>query len=408
MAAGVDDELLRVGAALRHLVRASYTLHPDAVPAVVADAAAHLGGRDVVLLIADLDQEAMRPLHGPGDETPPGLPIDGTVAGAAFRSLEPTTEPAPGGGRQVWAPILDSADRLGVLGLVDDGEVPLDSWMDVAGLLGELLVSKAQYGDSIAFTQRVTPMSIAAELRWGLLPPLQFVSPSVTIAGIVHPPHQIAGDAFDYAVTGRTASIAVFDAMGHGLEAARLANLAVGAYRNIRRRAGTLADALHAADDIVSSEFAEACFVTAQLADVDLDTGLLRVLNAGHPPPLLLRDGKAEILACPPTRPLGLGVDPPAPFEVDLQPDDVVLFHTDGVTEARAADGEQFGEVRLGETVLELCGHGLPLPEVLRETVKVVLEHTHGPPTDDATLVGVSWCPEPRSRVERHAEGSRS
>ena len=66
-------------------------------------------------------------------------------------------------------------------------------------------------------------------MRWGLLPPLTFTSPDVTIAGFLQPSQGIAGDAFDYGVTGRIASVAIFDAMGHGLEASRMANVAVGA-----------------------------------------------------------------------------------------------------------------------------------------------------------------------------------
>ena len=102
-------------------------------------------------------------------------------------------------------------------------------------MVGELISSKAHYGDHITLRKRGEPFSLAAEMRWGLLPPLTFTSPDVTISGFVQPSHGIAGDAFDYGVTDRQVSIAIFDAVGHGIEASRLANVAIGCYRNARR-----------------------------------------------------------------------------------------------------------------------------------------------------------------------------
>ena len=70
-----------------------------------------------------------------------------------------------------------------------------------------------------------------------MLPPLTLHrAGNVSIAGFLQPSHGIAGDCFDYAVNGRTASLAIFDAMGHGDEASRMANLSVGCFcRNVRR-----------------------------------------------------------------------------------------------------------------------------------------------------------------------------
>lgn len=68
-----------------------------------------------------------------------------------------------------------------------DALTTVDAWQDVAGLVGELLVSQQKYGATVARTQRNQPMSLAAEMRWGLLPPLTFRCPDVALAGIVHP-----------------------------------------------------------------------------------------------------------------------------------------------------------------------------------------------------------------------------
>ena len=73
---------------------------------------------------------------------------------------------------------------------------------------------------------------LAAEFRWALLPPLTLWSPRVRIAGMLEPAYEIAGDAFDYAVNGDIAHVAMFDTVGHGMRACRIANLAIAMYRN--------------------------------------------------------------------------------------------------------------------------------------------------------------------------------
>jgi hypothetical protein len=100
------------------------------------------------------------------------------------------------------------------------------------------------------------------------------------------------GDAFDYGVSADTAHIAILDAMGHGLEASRIANLAVGAYRNARRRRQTLLGTYRFIDEVVAEQYGDEHFVTGQLAELDLPSGSLRWVSAGHPRPLLVRRKK--------------------------------------------------------------------------------------------------------------------
>src|SRR3546814_2205269 len=79
------------------------------------------------------------------------------------------------------------------------------------------------------------------------------------------------------------------DAMGHGLEASRMANVAVASYRSSRRAGADPAGSLVAMDEVIRSEFGDSRFVTAQAATLDLDSGRMQIANAGHPQPLLLR-----------------------------------------------------------------------------------------------------------------------
>ena len=231
-----SDQLAGVGRALKQLLLGSYGLYPDDLNSEVADACRHLGGQDVTLLLADYDQMF---LVGFDSDDERSFPIDGPGPAQAFRDEVVVEERPSPNRRALWVPVKDSAERLGVLGVVDDGSVDPSHWEAIASLVGELIVSKSHYGDHITNRRRRTAFSLAAEMRWSLLPPLTFTSPDVTIAGFLQPSHGVAGDAFDYSVTGRTASVAIFDAMGHGLEASRMANVAVGSYRNTRRAGPT-------------------------------------------------------------------------------------------------------------------------------------------------------------------------
>jgi hypothetical protein len=377
------DQLMALGRALRELLQASYGLYPDDLSTAVARACRHLGGAEVVLLLADYDQVSLVGFDLDDERT---FAIDDPGPGHAFRR-ELIVEDASAGRRTLWIPVKDSAERLGVLGVVDDGSVEWANWEAVASLIGELLVSKAQYGDHITRRRRRTDFSLAAEMRWGLLPPLTFTAPDITIAGFSQPSHGVAGDAFDYSVNGRTAHVAIFDAMGHGLEASRMANVAVGSYRNSRRGGADDVGALIALDDAIATQFGDARFVTAQLASLDLDDGVLTIVNAGHPPPLRLGgDGGVHVVACPPTVPAGLGVRP-TPTVVTLEPGDSMLFRTDGIVDARSPSGEFFGDDRLTSLVEGLIAERMPPAEVLRRALHAVLAHEAGRAGDDATLL---------------------
>ncbi len=155
-------------------------------------------------------------------------------------------------------------------------------------------------------------MQLAAEMRYSTLPPLTMQAPNVSVAGILEPAYEIAGDTFDYALNGRVAHFAIFDAVGHGLGAARLANLTLGTYRNRRRGGDDLLQTAAAIDETLLSQFGQSWFVTTLLAQLDLDTGELRWVNAGHVRPLLLRNGRViSELESIPAPPLGLGRTPP-------------------------------------------------------------------------------------------------
>jgi serine phosphatase RsbU (regulator of sigma subunit) len=132
--------------------------------------------------------------------------------------------------------------------------------------------------------------------------------------------------------------------------------------------------------------------VTAQLGSLALDSGVLTWLNAGHPLPLLVRDGSyIGELECRPSMPMGLGGSLAEIATVKLQPADRVLFYTDGVTETRAARGERFGVPRLADFLVRATLDGVSPAETVRRLSMAIMHHNGDNLSDDATLLLVEY-----------------
>ena len=309
----------------------------------------------------------------------------------------PAEDPASGDDAQwrLWVPLLDGAERAGVLELVyasEPSDADEEQGRTFASLIAELAVTRDAYSDVFSRLRRNRPMSVAAEIQWELLPPLTFGSDRIVVTGALEPTYDIGGDTFDYAVNGDTAELMVLDAVGHGLPAALLATAAVGAYRNARREGADLPQMCARMNQVIADQFPGSRFATAVLARLDLATGVLTWVNAGHPTPLVVRhNGLMGPQECPPSRPLGLQEAPARQCSVQLEAGDRVILYTDGIVEARSPEGEFFGEERLADFVVRAERAADPPPETLRRLMRSVMEHQAGRLQDDASIVLVEW-----------------
>ncbi|MEU8639466.1 PP2C family protein-serine/threonine phosphatase [Amycolatopsis sp. NPDC048633] len=381
------------------IVNRSHLATADDLPTIIDDVTS-LVGMSAQLYLVDLGQRELHPVR-PQDGS--ALSVDATLAGRAFGRIEIVIAAAEGDRPCLWLPVLDGTERLGALRLtLPAGADPQDKTLrgncwTLAGQIAHLILSKQLYSDLFHRVRRAKPLSVAAELLWQLLPPKVFATDKVVIAAAMEPYDQVGGDGFDYAVDGNHASVAIFDAMGHDLHAGLTTSMALAATRNARRGGADLIGAAELADRTIAAHRPSdsMSYATAFLAHLDLDTGELHYLNAGHPPPAVLRNGRVVRLLDTVSRtPLGLGDlqrrEPVVRCE-QLQPGDRVLFYTDGVTEARSPQGEQFGMERLADLTERHEAAGLPAPETLRRVVRAVLEHQDGRLQDDATLLMLEW-----------------
>lgn len=211
---------------------------------------------------------------------------------------------------------------------------------------------------------------------------------------------RIGGDLYAVARTARGTRFVIGDVRGKGLEAIGDAALVLGAFRAAAHRQAELPVLVADLEGALSSGLGdpdgareerphrEEAFVTAAVLDVP-DTGPdLRMVNCGHPPPLLLRDGRVSALEVEqPGLPLGLAEFSPTGFAVEsfaFGPGDLVLLYTDGVVEARDAAGRFYP---LAERLASWPG-GRP-EALLRYLCEDLLAHSGGFLGDDAALVAV-------------------
>ena len=355
----------------------------------------HLPLRGLWLYIADYSDDLLRlvPTDVDPEPTSKELSVRGTVAGRSYVTRE-LMEAEGEDGMVLWVPVFRRSESVGALGLALEGEDTASRRLApaIAMVVGAAILGAKRHSDVFEMARGAGHLRLASAMQWDLLPLPTYQDPLVEVAGRVEPAYDIGGDAFDFAANEDVMEIGVFDAMGHGLRATLLTTLAVGAYRFGRRRGSELAGVAGDIDEAVQNQVEGEAFVTGHICRVELPSGGMDWLNAGHPLPLLIRDHSASPMeGASPCLPFGLETEPGDAVRVGLQPQDIVLFYSDGVIEARPKGGAEFGMDRF----VDLAGrHGdpaIPLQLMVRQILDSVVEHAGGILRDDATLAAVRW-----------------
>ncbi|MER7842223.1 PP2C family protein-serine/threonine phosphatase [Streptomyces sp. NPDC096040] len=367
----------------------------DLAPAL-ARCAKGLGLHHAVAYLADLQQRHLVPLT----DVTSVLPIDDSLAGWTYRTQSLRVEPSESGTVTAWFPLIDGAERLGVLAVHAPvlSAASLTRGRALATLVAMMVTSRRAYKDSFVRRTRTERMRLPSEMLRAFLPPRTIGNARVVSTAVLEPAYEIGGDAFDHALTESTLHASVLDAMGHNLASGLTSALSLAACRNARRIGAELPELVRTVDEALA-EWLPDQFCTAVLAELALDTGVLRWCNCGHPAPLLIRDQRllTDALERDPDPPLGLphllagrerGI-----HETTLQPGDRVLLYTDGVTEARTWDGELFGLQRFADYVIRATAAGELAPETLRRLIHSILDVETSRLKDDATILLLEWQP---------------
>jgi serine phosphatase RsbU (regulator of sigma subunit) len=383
---------------LRALLDAVQAAPPvDAVAVLARELARMVKAVDVSFLIADFSGDAaLRFMPEPTGlastfqyrrDHMATVPLAGSPYGRALRSQTVHVE-EHGDTTRLYAPVTDRGDAIGVLELALPSPPDEDMVTFIASAahaLAYVIIANRRHTDLFERGQRNTPFSLAAEIQRRLLPAaFTCEGAEFTVAGWLEPASEVGGDTFDYSVERDKLHVSISDAKGHTVNAAQLATLAVSSLRNSRRSQATVVDQALAANTTISTYATDEDYVAAIVMVVDLVTGVVEVVNAGHPTPHLVRNGVVTELELKADLPFGMFAE--ADYRAQplvLEPGDRLVLVTDGMLERNAS------ALDIAVALAEMTT--LHPREVVHTFARAVLAATGGDLEDDATVLCLDW-----------------
>jgi len=234
-------------------------------------------------------------------------------------------------------------------------------------------------------------LQMAHELQASLLPGQPPHIPGWEFAACWLPAREVAGDYYDlFSLADGSLALVIADVCDKGMAAALFMALSRSIVRASLDGASSPAEGMARANRLIHADAAGGMFVTLFCARLEPGVGEVTYVNAGHNPPLLSRgagDG-GSFTPLPPTG-MALGVLADSTYEqgtVHLDPGDLILFYTDGVIDARNAQGESFGKERLERVLREHRQEDAP--QVIAALELAVRAFAGGvAPFDDVTIM---------------------
>jgi serine phosphatase RsbU (regulator of sigma subunit) len=233
-------------------------------------------------------------------------------------------------------------------------------------------------------------VELAAQVQRLFLPSGKPAIPGLEIAGMMHPARGVGGDYYDHFSIGpHTTQVIIADVAGKGIPAALLMSATAATMRLEANHDRNMLEQIERLNTGIHSVSETDRFVTLFVAEIDSQKQKLRYVNCGHNPAVLFR-AKTDALSllnssCPP-----IGILAEETCELaseDLIPGDVLVFYTDGVTEAENRLGEEFGMERLCATVHRHSS--LSAEDLMRNIYNAAADFCGDEFNDDVTILVV-------------------
>src|SRR5216683_1261552 len=233
-------------------------------------------------------------------------------------------------------------------------------------------------------------VELAAQVQRLFLPSGKPAIAGLEIAGMMQPARGVSGDYYDYiSIDEHTTQIVIADVAGKGVPAALLMSATAAAMRLEANHDRNMLEQVERLNAGILSVSDEERYVTLLIAEIDTHKRTLHYVNCGHNPALLFRASTGTLTrlssSCPP-----IGLSPEEICELasaDLVAGDVVVFYTDGVTEAENRFGEEFGLERLSAVVRR--GSSLSAEDLMIDIYNTAADFCGDDFDDDATILVV-------------------
>ena len=244
-------------------------------------------------------------------------------------------------------------------------------------------------------------LRIAHEMQLKLLPTSLPSSDKFETDFLSFPAFEVGGDYIDYSrIDAKKYAFVVGDVSGKGTSAAFYMAYMKGIFQSLSASAKSPSEFLMAANEAVGNTLQKNYFITLIYVLLDSDTGEVSIVRAGHTPGVLISsDGQSGEKSCRLIKPtgVGLGLESSDDFgrhlgeeKFVLRCGDTLVLYTDGITDQRDPDGEEFGEERFYNLVKELSG-GSPT-EIKGGIIRALAEFSQGTDAvDDTTVLILKW-----------------
>ncbi len=280
----------------------------------------------------------------------------------------------------------------------------------------------AQMGRKAIFDQQAetakserisTELDLASSIQANMLPNIFPAFPDrddFDIYASMTPAKEVGGDFYDFFMVDEDhLAMVIADVSGKGIPAAMFMVIAKTLIKDHAQLGLTPSMVFTKVNDTLCEGNEAGLFVTAWMAMVELSTGKMVYANAGHNPPVIMKNGKIDYLRCPPGFVLaGMEGYDYREFELDLNKGDKLFLYTDGVTEAANGEHKLYGEERLINTLksLEIQGGCADVIRQVRQDIDLFVGDEEQ--SDDLTMLAFDYTAKVKNRglIERTFDAS--
>ena len=238
-------------------------------------------------------------------------------------------------------------------------------------------------------------LDVAREIQKKILPEKNPDYDRLEISSVFIPAFEVGGDYYDFFELSKTKfGFVIADVSGKGISAALIMAEVKGIFESLTKMIESPREILIKANDILKRTLDSRTFVSAAYGLIDTENGKMKIARAGHCPVLLLRNNTAQSV-----RPSGIGLgiievnrfdQNLAELEINLQTNDTIVLYTDGITEAKNENLNDFGEKYFTEILLE--NGSKSAAEISQKVIREVTTYSHNySQYDDITLVILKW-----------------